>query len=92
MIPVPLISAGVQLLTSLQGDSKEENEKIVKKVLSEVPDLRPFWKTKTFWSMAIGTLVPILNKVFGWHMDVTEVSATISPLLLFIVTEQWRKK
>lgn len=56
------------------------------------PDMRPFWKRKTVWTVVIGVAVPILNKVFGLGMDITEVTAAISPLLLFIATEQWKKK
>ena len=61
-------------------------------MLEKAQDNRPFWKRKTFWTMAIGVIVPIANKVFGWNMDATEITATISPLLLFIATEQWKKK
>lgn len=91
-LPLPLILAGIDLIKTATKDSDEENEKAVKEVLSKVVDTRPFWKTKTFWSMAIGVLVPILNKVFGLEMDVSEITATISPLLLFVATEQWKKK
>jgi hypothetical protein len=91
-IPIPLLVAGLELIKTATKDSDEENEKIVEEKLSQVVDTRPFWKTKTFWSMSIGVLVPVLNKVFGWNMDVSEVTATISPLLLFIFTEQWKKK
>lgn len=91
-LPIPLIMAGLDLIKSLPMDNDEDNEKIVKKALEKVIDIRPFWKTKTFWSTCIGVLVPILNKVFALNMDVVEVSAAISPLLLFIATEQWKKK
>jgi len=65
---------------------------IATEMIEKGMDNRPFWKRKTFWSMAIGVLVPIMNKVFDWNMDVTEITATISPLLIFIATEQWKKK
>lgn len=57
-----------------------------------IEDKRKFWQRKTFWTMVIGVLIPILNKALGWEMDIAEVTAAISPLLLFIGTEQWRKK
>lgn len=57
-----------------------------------IEDNRPFWKRKTFWAMAASAAVPILNRALGLDMDIKEVSAAVSSLLLFIVTEQWRKK
>lgn len=98
-----LISAGIELAKDYftkqqqktgvtQSESPPNQMEIVNDLLTQGMDKRPFWKRKTFWTMVIGVAVPILNKVFGWQMDITEVSATISPLLLFIATEQWRKK
>ena len=103
-----LIAAGIDLAKDFfskqqQGlgarpiDQDTEKEplgqlEIVNQLLTQGMDKRPFWKRKTFWTMVIGVAVPILNKVLGWQMDITEVTAAISPLLLFIATEQWKKK
>lgn len=65
---------------------------IANEMIEKATDTRPFWKRKTFWAMVISVVVPILNKALGWNMDITEVTAAISPLLLFIATEQWKKK
>lgn len=75
-----------------QGKEPIKQIEIVNELLTQGMDNRPFWKRKTFWSMVAGVAVPILNKTLGWQMDITEVTATISPLLLFIATEQWKKK
>lgn len=81
----------------LKQDPNGENQpptqpEIVNALLEKGLDTRPFWKRKTFWAMVISVAIPILNKALGLDMDVTEVTAAISPLLLFIATEQWKKK
>lgn len=81
----------------LKQDPSDEKQpmgqaEIVNALFEKGIDTRPFWKRKTFWAMVIGVAVPILNKALGLDMDATEVTAAISPLLLFIVTEQWKKK
>ena len=91
-IPIPLLIAGMDLIKSISSNDHKENEEKVVEVLSKVVDERPFWKTKTFWSVAIGFIVPIVNKITGLGLDVTELTATLTPLLLFIATEQWKKK
>ena len=83
----------VGMKPTIQGEKTEPNQlDFANDLIEKGTDQRPFWKRKTFWTMAVGVLVPIANKVFGWNMDVTEVSVMISPLLLFIATEQWKKK
>ena len=57
-----------------------------------IEDNRKFWQRKTIWTVVIGVLVPILNRALGLDMDIDEVGVAISPLLLFIGTEQWKKK
>ncbi len=99
MIPLPLIAAGYELIKTISSDNEKENQEKVIEVLAKVAkdlphtiDTRPFWQTKTFWTMSIGVLVPILNKVFGWYLSIEEVSAMMTPLMIFILTEQWKKK
>ena len=99
MIPMPLIVAGLDLIKTLSSNDEKENEKkvieVMTKVVEEIPDsidTRPFWRKKRFWSIVISMLVPIINKVFGWDLDITEVSVVVSPLLLFVATEQWKKR
>ena len=75
-----------------ESDPQKTKLDIANEMIERANDNRPFWKRKTFWTVVIGVLIPVLNKALGWNMDITEVTAAISPLLLFIVTEQWKKK
>ncbi len=34
---------------------------------------KPFWKSKKFGAMVIGVVVPVLNHLFGWSIDIAMV-------------------
>jgi hypothetical protein len=99
MIPLPLLTAGLELIRTASSSNEKENQENVVKVFSkfseDMPDTidtRPFWKTKTFWSTLISVVVPIANEVFNINLSIYAVSAAVIPLLLFVTTEQWKKK
>lgn len=88
-----LISAGLQLLETFSSDVKiEDKEVLVRNTLQLADESRPFWARKTFWATVAAVLVPIVNKAAGLDLDITEVSAAITPLVAFVLGESWRKK
>ncbi len=50
----------------------------------------PFYASKTWWMAIIGLLVPVANQVFGWNMDIAEVSAMLAPITAYIIGEKYR--
>lgn len=104
IVPMLVKAAIIEGIKSLSGNSEKEHEEIadviiekiipkdVQKALEKAVDLRPFWKRKTFWSLVTGVAIPILNRVFNWNLNVEEMMLSVSTLVTFIATEQWRKK
>jgi hypothetical protein len=64
MIPVPLIIAGVELLMSSQGKSKEENEEIVKATLKK--HAIPFYKDKKFMTAIVAVVASVASHFLGF--------------------------
>ena len=87
-----LLSAGIELIKSVATGHDAVDQEKVKRVLSVVDDSRPFWHRKTWWSMVVAVVIPAINRFGGFNLQIEEITAMISPLLLFILSEQWRKR
>jgi uncharacterized membrane protein len=51
--------------------------------------MKPFFKSKKWWTAVIAALIPIANNVLGWELDPIELMAVVIPLIGYIMGEAW---
>ena len=59
---------------------------IIEKSLEE-PKEKHFWQSKKYITTVIAVIVPILNKVFGWELNITEVSLILAPFIVYVLSQ-----
>ena len=51
--------------------------------------MKPFYKSKKWWSAAIAAIIPILNHFLGWGINVEDLLLIVLPLIGYVVGEAW---
>ena len=46
---------------------------------------KQFWKSKKWWAMLIGVVVPIANKVLDLNLSIEELQLVIGPLIAYVM-------
>ena len=59
---------------------------IIEKSL-EVPQEKRFWQSKKYVTSVIAVIIPILNKVFGWELDIVEISSILVPAIVYVFSQ-----
>ena len=51
--------------------------------------MKPFYKSKKWWSAMIAVAIPVLNHFLGWGMDMEQVALIVLPLIGYVFGEAW---
>ena len=46
---------------------------------------KQFWKSKKWWAMLIGVVVPIANKGLDLNLSIEELQLVIGPLIAYVM-------
>ena len=46
---------------------------------------KQFWKSKKWWAMLIGVVVPIANKALDLNLSIEELQLVIGPLIAYVM-------
>lgn len=95
MIPVPLLTAGLQLLNTAMTGDKKEDEQVVSEVLGKVAKLateKPFYLSKRFIAAAITTIILMLNEKLGLHLGIEEIGAITGLVSVYIASKSYEQK
>ena len=46
---------------------------------------KPFFRSVKWWTAIFAILTPVLNKVFGFGLDASEVAVIVGPMVAYIV-------
>ena len=86
-----LIKAGLDLITTVASNSKEENEQKVKQVLSDFED-KPFYKSKRWYLTIAAILVPIINRATGLNLSEMEMVSIVGPVMAYVLGKSHEQK
>jgi uncharacterized membrane protein len=86
------LSVGMELIKKMALKDDRENERIVKEVMSKIPNSKPFWKSKRFWMTMAGVLIPIANKVFGLELSVSEITPIVGMIAAYVLGKSHEQK
>ena len=51
--------------------------------------MKPFYRSKKWWTAAIAALVPVANHLFGLGLEAAELVVIVIPLLGYVLGEAW---
>lgn len=49
--------------------------------------MKPWYRSKKWWTAAIAALVPVINQVTGLGLDAAEIATVVIPLALYVLGE-----
>jgi len=52
-------------------------------------NMKPFYKSKKWWTAVLAALVPVVNHAFNLGLDAAEVAIIIIPLIGYVLGEAW---
>ena len=62
---------------------KKVTEKVIMPTQNDIS--KPFYLSKKFWVTALGVVIPIINKLAGWELDITEIASVLAPLVVYVL-------
>ena len=99
MLPIPIITAGLQLLnTAISDDKKKDEEKVVEvmsmvvKEVKEAAKVKPFYQSKRWYMAILAVLIPVGNRLLGWNMTETEIGMVICPVIAYVLGKSYEQK
>lgn len=95
MLPIPLITAGFELLnTALSGDKEKDEKKIVEVLgnVSKIVPEKPFWKSKRFGITSIIVVLLLLNRKLGLDLNIEEIGAISGIVSVYVAGKTWEQK
>ena len=51
----------------------------------------PFYAQEKWWGLFFAVVIPVLNYIFGWGLQATEIAAIFVPIIALIVGGIWKE-
>lgn len=51
--------------------------------------MKPFYRSKKWWTAILAAVIPVLNHAFGWGIDAEELILIVLPLIGYVLGEAW---
>lgn len=53
---------------------------------------KKFWAREKWWGLFFAVIIPVINSVFGFGLEATEIAGIMIPFIALIVGDIWEEK